>query len=111
MKDSAFCVREEALSQLKAIASNLEKSLIEATVLPILEPFLQEKDHALRITYYMGIQKLTKNLPVDLQKKVVAKVKDSAKDPSANVKLAGLEAMRALVTQMKDKSARVGIFD
>lgn len=95
------------MGQLKAIASNLEKSLIEATVLPILEPFLLEKEPNLRITYYMGIQKLTKNLPVDLQKKVVIKIKESAKDPSANVRLSALDALRALITQMKDKSARV----
>jgi hypothetical protein len=73
-----------------------------------LEPFLLEKDHTLRITYYMGIQKLTKYLPIDLQKKVVAKIKESAKDPSPNVKLAAIDALRALVTlQMKDKGARV----
>lgn len=107
MRDDVYTVRDEALVALKKIAVSLDKPWMESNLLAILEPFLAEKDHFLRINFFVGIQKMAKNLPLDLQKKIIGKIKENFNDPLPNVRIMVLEALRSLTAQLKDKSARV----
>lgn len=107
MRDEVYSVRDETLNALKKIAVSLDKPWMESNLLAILEPFLQEKNHFLRMNFFSGFQKMAKNLPLDLQKKIIGKIKDSYKDPLPNVRIMAIEALRSLTAQLKDKSARV----
>ena len=56
MQDKVAIVREESLNSLKLIANFLEKSWMENQLLEIIEPFLLEKDHTLRLKYFLFVQ-------------------------------------------------------
>ena len=107
MRDPIFEVRESALIAIKDISAAFDKIWVDSNVLSFIEPFLEEEDYCLRLNYFFCIQKISKTLSLELQKRIISRIKSSFSDPSANIRMAVVNTLTILVAQMKEKSQRV----